>query len=279
LQPPPCYTPTMEDVAVPPTKPPRTPTDPLPINTPFTDHESQLSPVDRSRTRWRRPPGRTREHYRDNTSEEALATDHPRSSTSEEAFAPRRDGDPTRARAAPPRLCLTDQWPQQQDDAAPNRLNEGRRHPAMRGHRNSQNAAQAERRRPTHNLYPQISPRGARIWAKGGRIHGSEGAAVREGGRSLRRKKGGGGGERATTRPVVRPAAGCHCHPTTTEAATARETLANGGTSRARGVAPESPLGDHARANLAFQVLQFHSSGMRLLILISCALTFSPLLN
>jgi hypothetical protein len=158
----------MEDVAVPPTKPPRTPTDPLPINTPFTDHESQLSPVDRSRTRWRRPPGRTREHYRDNTSEEALATDHPRSSTSEEAFAPRRDGGPTRARAAPPRLCLTDQWPQQQDDAAPNRLNEGRRHPAMRGHRNNQNAAQAERRRPTHNLYPQISPRGARIWAKGG---------------------------------------------------------------------------------------------------------------
>jgi hypothetical protein len=177
-----------------------------PSTPPFTDHESQLSPVDRSRTRWRRPPGRTREHYRDNTSEEALATDHPRSSTSEEAFAPRRDGDPTRARAAPPRLCLTDQWPQQQDDAAPNRLNEGRRHPAMRGHRNSQNAAQAERRRPTHNLYPQISPRGARIWAKGGRIHGSEGAAVREGGRNLRRKKGEGGGG-AMTRPVVRPAA------------------------------------------------------------------------
>jgi hypothetical protein len=139
------------------------------------------------------------------------------------------------------------------------------------------------RRRPTHDCTPPTAnPRplppdltkGRSDLGKRGRIHGSEGAAVREGGRSLRRKKGGGGGERATTRPVVRPAAGCHCHPTTTEAATARETLANGGTSRARGVAPESPLGDHARANLAFQVLQFHSSGMRLLILISCALTF-----
>jgi hypothetical protein len=127
---------------------------------PFTDHESQLSPVDRNRTRWRQRPGRTEERYRASTSEEALATGHPRSSISEEAFTPRRDGGPTRARAAPPRLCLTGQWPQQQDAAAPNCLNEGRRHLTIRGHRNGQNAAQAERLRPTHDRTPpMVDPR------------------------------------------------------------------------------------------------------------------------
>jgi hypothetical protein len=139
------------------------------------------------------------------------------------------------------------------------------------------------RRQPTHDCTPPTAdPRplppdltkGRSYLGKRGRIHGSEGAAVREGGRSLRRKKGGGGGrEPRQDRLCGLPLAVTAIPQRRRQRRPGKHWLTAALAGHAASP-PESPLGDHARANLAFQVLQFHSSGMRLLILISCALTF-----
>jgi hypothetical protein len=68
----------------------------------------------------------------------------------------------------------------------------------------------AHRRRSTHDLYLQISPWGAWIWAQEGRICEREGA--------------GGGGRKEeegedVTKLVMRPASGHRCHPSTAKVA------------------------------------------------------------